>query len=241
MSRFFVLLLALLVSGCNLAPSVEKVGSGEPDALPVEEGGFACTLVGVPSVVAEIRDEAGKPAASGATVTIRKPSYDESSTGYGDLEPLTVRVGVSEKGPFDVYVTKPYYTEVVVKNVHVPTDECGVSEPARVKVTLSLVPNAPPVRQVVVPGNMFYGVGNARVELFANVVTAPGISQKVVWSSSDSNIASVTPDGLLTTMCPDHEGYALITATSAVDPTKQASFYMVVDIMDYPGNGCSSP
>ncbi len=192
----------------------------------------------IPSI-AEIRDAMGQPAAVGATVTLRKLFYKKSTIGHGDPDSLHVGVGESETGPFDVYVTKPYYTEVIVKNIYVSTDKCGISEPARVKVVLSLLPDAPPVRRVVVqPSGSFYGWGNMKERMFANVVAAPGVSKQIIWSSSDPTVATITPDGLLTTMCPKSGGNTLITAISAVDPTKQASFDVTVYIIDMPGNGC---
>ncbi len=208
-----------------LAPLVVVAGSAcsrHPVATAV------CARPGIPSITAEIRDSRGQPTANGATVTIRnRRGYGAVAEGYGDS--LRVGVGESRGGTFDVRVTKPWYKESVVQSVKVPEDECGISKSTRVSVTLSLLPGAPSVRQVVAaPFAYGFGWGNLKAPLVAYVEADPGVSQAVVWSSRDSTVARVTPDGILTSVCRSSSDSTWVVATSAADPSQRDSVQVFV-------------
>lgn len=191
-------------------------------------GEVICGLPGSASVAVKVRDADGQPTANGATVTIREPGYEATATAYG--EPPSIDVGEDNRtGPFTVEVTKPYFTSATVNDVRTPTGRCGITGPAVVKVTLTLLPDAPPVRQVVVPQGPYSYVGNFVDKVTAYVEAAPGVSREVTWSSSDPSVITVTPDGRTRAVCRETAGSATLTATSVVDPTKKGSLEVLVD------------
>lgn len=190
--------------------------------------GVGCPLILYPSVHVEVRDAQGEPTANGATVTIRDAEgYKASTMGVGERPGISVGED-GRSGPFTVEVTKPYHTSVVVENVRAPTGYCGLTGPAEVAVTLHLEPGAPLVRQVVVhPGPYGYS-GGFEDRVTAYVEAAPGVSREVVWSSSDTSVMTVTPDGRTRAACRETPGRATLTATSVVDPTRQGSLEVTV-------------
>lgn len=182
-----------------------------------------CARPGIPSVITDIRDAEGQPTAIGAIVTITgHDGFEASGEGYGDS--LRVAVGESRGGTFDIVATKPWHSPAELKSVKVPEDKCGVEAPTHVALTLPLLPNAPPVRQVVAsPGGYGFGWGNLQVTLVAFVEAAPGVSTEVQWSSRDTSVAVVTPGGVLTSRCRDAFGRTWIVAASVPDPSVQDS------------------
>jgi hypothetical protein len=216
--------IALGVLDASMIPAVQR-GLTELEipvaAVIIEEEGYACALPGWSSIVAEVRDAEGQPTAIGATVTITKEGYEASSVGFGD--PLQVYVGDSEGG-------------TVVEDVEVVTDECGYGDTVAVEATLTLQPDAPPVRQVVVsPGDIGLG-GGYSVQETAYVEEDLGVSKEVVWRSGDESVATVSADGVVTGVCRDTHGETLITATSVADPSKSDSLSVGVSAA-YPEEG----
>ncbi len=232
--------IALGVLDASMIPAVQRglTQLGIPvAAVIIEEEGYACALPGWYPIVARVRDADGHPTAIGATVTITKEGYEASEMGAGD--PLEIYVGDSKGGVYDVEVTKPYYDGATVENVEVIEDECGYSDPVPVEVTLTLHPDAPPVRQVVVPtGTWYYGDGNITEQVTAHVEADRGVSREVTWASSDSSVATITSEGELTAMCRTSVGTATLTATSVADPSKQGSFEVEVSAADPASGRC---
>ena len=179
-----------------------------------------CSLVGIPSVIVEVYDYQGQPAALGATATLTDEAGQTSSeTGVGD--DAAIDISFDNRGnPFALEVTRPYHQSVTVENLSTPEGFCGITNPAQASVVLTLEPDAPPVRQVVVGGPVGYG---ACIEehLHASVVAAPGVSREVTWESSDPAVVSVTPGGFLRAGC-GRAGHASLTARSVVDLTRYA-------------------
>lgn len=182
-----------------------------------------CLVRGHPLVRVQIRDEAGRPAARGATVAVRGVDGG-SAMGY---DTLLVDAGDERIGTFIVDVMKPYYETVTVDNVIPPTDRCG-ARTVDVRVTLRKVPNAPAVRQVVVPRPISFADGNLEERLFAFVEGDPGISQAVTWTAADTTVVRVTADGMLTSVCRATFGQTHVTATALADPSKSASVTIAV-------------
>ena len=111
-----------------------------------EPEGVVCASPIIPSVEARIRDEAGNPAATGATVTIRKPGGYSYSAPSSPGSPLSIFVadGRNTFGTFQVTVEKPGHNTVVIENVIAQGSPCGVIAPAVVDVILrAIVTSAP--------------------------------------------------------------------------------------------------
>lgn len=206
------------------------------EAVIIEETGYVCAGPGWSSIAVEVRDQGGEPAAIGASVTLQKADYEATQIGYGD--PLQIFVGESVGGTFDVTVSKPYYEGARVEGVEVATDECGYGETVTVEVTLTLKPDAPAVRQVVVSP---YGIGlggGYSVQEVAYVEAAEGVSRDVTWHSEDEAVATVTADGTITGVCSEAGGETLVTATSVADPSKSASLEVSVMPVSVEPSGC---
>jgi hypothetical protein len=211
--------LTALVISCDIA--------GPPE-------GTVCLAIAIPSIVVEIRDAAGSPAAIGATVTIRKLGREGSAEGFGD--PLRVAVHANnEGGVFDVHVQKPWHAERIIRGVIVPAGPCGVLEPVVVRGMISLLPGAPPVHQVVLPP-YGYGFGasvcGTRHPITAYVLTAAGVSREALWDSRDEGTVAVergqaSADGAnsasLIPQCRLGAGQAFVVARSTADPSVRDS------------------
>ena len=200
--------------------SVTLVGCSYPveEAAPPE--GPTCAGILVPSVVVELHDDQRQPAALGAIATITdEVGQTMSKMGLNDGPLIDISFD-NRGGPFTLEVTRPYHQSVTVEDLSTPEGPCGVTDPARTSVILTLEPDAPDVRQVIVGGPNGYGAC-IEEQLHASVVAAPGVSKEVTWESSDPAVVSVTPGGFLRAGC-GRAGHASLTARSVVDPTKYA-------------------
>lgn len=198
---------------------------------PTENRNVVCAMPGISSIVVEIRDANGVPNAKGATVRIQNTrGYESTAQGFGDE--LTVPAGNEGRnvgGTFTVEVTKPYHQTATVSKVVVPEGPCGIEAPGRVAVTLSLLPGAPPVRQVVTPPYGYgFGYGNMTSTLPAHVEADAGVSQAVTWLSRDTTVFTISSGGALRTMCRAQYGSAWAIVRSVVDTTKRDSIVVGV-------------
>ena len=198
------------------------------ETLPIPQGavrvavvGKACTGTGGPSVMVEVRDSKGRPAAIGTTTVIQDGAFKDSVDGARSLSELHVRAGERRPGRYEVRLYKPGYRPVVLRDVMAPGDEhCRYAEPTDVrKITLELLPDAPNVCSVVVlsPG-MVFGLPGLEHQLRAVVDANAGVSDAVRWTSSDTTVATISAAGMLRSACRATTGQAVITATSVADP-----------------------
>jgi hypothetical protein len=203
------------------APTVEVVGTFTSTRLNEREM-VACVGTGGPSVMVEVRDPQGHPAAFGTTIVIQEGAFRDSVDGTRrPMGPLHVGAGERRPGTYQVRLYKPGYKPVVLHNVRAPGDErCKYAEPTDIRrVTLELLPNAPPVRSIIVmPPGMGLGIPGYETSMRAIVDAAPGVSQVVRRTSSDTTVATISPSGLLRSQCRRTPGEATITATSVADP-----------------------
>lgn len=230
--------------------SEEAIGAAEAelaltsvprDAVILEIQGPVCTLILRPSLIVEVRDTSGNPAAIGATVTARTSSFETTAEGFGD--PLRIPVLAENRGGvFEIRVSKPWHEEVVIPQVVVPEGPCGVTDSPVVQVTISLVPDAPAVRQVVLPTSA-YGFGasicGTTHDLPAWVMADPAVSQELLWFSRDPGIVTVEPGGTspdgyrigrITPVCGGL-GSTWVVAASAVDPSVRDS--IAVEVLQF--------
>lgn len=200
-----------------------------------------CIGIGWIPIVAEIRDQHGRPAAIGATVRIeRADGYTDQTWGFGD-DPLRVGVGEPVTGVFDVTVSKPYHDGSTVRGVEVRGDPvCGIpSEPGRPQLTVSLRDDAPPVRQVVVPPFSYAFLdGNVTSQTLAQVEADEGVSREVLWVSRDTTVARVSPDGTITSACRSTHGNTFLVASAVADPAVKDSVAVSVWRADWPSGRC---
>lgn len=182
-----------------------------------------CPAIGKFSVIAEVVDSDGRPAAVGATVTISKPGLTASERGFS--HPLLVHVlARNAGGSFDVRVTKPWHEEARISEVFVPEGPCGVIEPNTVRVTISELPDAPPVRQVVLPP-YDYGFGivacGSPSEVAGYALTDGDASGEIVWESRDAAVVTVEAKET------GPEGYNVARLTVPCDARLPSSAYVI--------------
>ena len=192
----------------------------------VSTGGVICAAIFLPAMVAEVRDDAGRPVAPGAHLSARfmafPPLYADTATGGGD--PLRISSNGGRPGCYVVTVAKAGYETTTVPDVVVPGGPCGVTRPTVVPVTLRLRADAPAVRTVTVtPSGAGFGAAGLGVQYRAIVDAADGVSTAVTWTVSDTMVATITADGRLTARCRTASGDALVVATSVADPTKRGT------------------
>ncbi len=204
-----------------------------------EAMGAICSLVGIPAVVAEVRDERGRPTAIGATVAAAGPNLAAQGEGWGDSLRIFTRGSENVGGTFTVTVTKPWYTTAVLKDVTNPEGECGIAASKRVSATISLLPGAPPVRQVVAPPFGYgFGDGNISEQLRAYVEADSGVSHEVSWVSRDPSVATVTPDGRITSACRTSTGETYVVASAVAAPAIKDSVAVTVWAADRGSGRC---
>jgi hypothetical protein len=196
-----VLLLPLLGSACEIA-------------------GVSCSRPGIPSVVARVRNQFGKPAAIGSAVTIRKRGYVLTREGFQDSLRVWLEDGHNEDGVFELFAVKPWHEDAYIRRVSVSGDACGVVSPTQVDVTLELLPGAPPVRQVVLNPNAPFLDCSFSAPLTAHVEADDSVSGAVTWLSRDTAIARVS-DGRLG--CSTKPGTTYVLAVAAADPSVRDS------------------
>ncbi len=92
-------------------------------------------------------------------------------------------------------------------------------------VSLTVNPR-PAVLSVTIPGAPTALIVGTTAQLTASVAVVGGAATAVTWSSSASNIATVSASGLVSAVAV---GNATITATSVADPTKQGSATIRID------------
>lgn len=189
-SAFMLLLIGGV--GCD--------GGSRVAERPSPDGATSCMGELSASVVVEIRDAEGRPNASGATVRITGPDASGEADGHA-VNPLVIHVFAEDRpGPFQVEVEKPWHRPVILNEVTAESDQCGVTSPARVTVTLDRLPDAPTVRQVVLPSTN-YGFRQCGLSAVipAGLEADDSVSQKLIWRTRDTTgVVGVTrsvPEG----------------------------------------------
>jgi hypothetical protein len=177
------------------------------------------TVVLAPSIDVSLRDHNGHGLALGSAVAV---------TGTGGVTPFeeqdTVHAFVAATpGTFTLHVSRPFYRDTTVSNVTVAADACGRAVPTKINLTLELLPNAPAFRSVNIVGGFFLGEPGAKDTLRAYFDAEPQVSRAVSWRISDTTIASLTPEGIVTDKCTLDGGTETATVLPAADTTRQTS------------------
>lgn len=188
----------------------------------------ACAGVGYSAVHVAIRDQQGNPQALDALVTLYDESYREQDSSRAD--PLTVFAAEERGGrTYDIQVSKRYYNDTWVRDVHAPGGGCVTSLEANsvtitVPVVLSIAPGAPAVRSIhlLPPHILLDRSPYPGTVTFAPYVDANiGVSRALYWRiSGDTGSVSFDPvTGTLQYRCRATSGNLTVTARSTVDST----------------------
>jgi hypothetical protein len=141
---------------------------------------------------------------------------------FDDADTLHVFLG-NGTGTFAVRIGEQFYRDTTVSGISVVTGECGAVVTTKVPVTLQLLAGAPAFRSVNILGARFLGTPGDKDTLRAYFDAEPGVSRVVTWRISDTTIASLTPDGILTDKCTLDGGTETVTLVPAADTTLQAT------------------
>lgn len=214
------------------------------DAVGIVPGIYACVGTGGPSVVVRVRDPGGRPAAFGTTIVIQEGGFKDSVDGsHAAFSDVAVGAGERRPGTYEVRLYKAGYKPIVLHDVKAPGDTiCRYATPSDIRnVTLELLPNAAPVRSIVVlPPAMGFGLPNLTEQMRAIVDADSGVATEVRWSSSDTTVAKVSASGLVRSQCRTTPGEAVITASAVADPRIYGT--SLVTVYARPNGGsCSAP
>lgn len=197
----------LALSGCALT------GTGD------------CEMFAAPMLTVEIRDAQGRAQAVGSTITLvtgeaRFPQLlreDSLRTMYYQTAGASI---------VDVVVSKPYYQDVVVRNVKVNAKSCADrnARPVTLPVVLTLQPDAPVVRAVhlLPPRVLLDRAPYTTTYTFTALVDAnPGVTTAVRWRL-DGDSSGVTLDaqtGTVRYRCQRTSTYPRLQAVALADTT----------------------
>jgi Big-like domain-containing protein len=215
---------AICVAGAIAACGHEGTATRENNECQVLINGIIIYPNGVDL---QVRDPFGRGQAIGTTVVLRA---SDGSTDQGHVADTLHIVGeYNRAGTFSATISRPYYlTQIISKIQATPTpDGCSVNT-ANVPVTLQLAPDAPPLRAMVIVGAQFLGAPGQQTQLVAHFDANPGVSTAVTWQSSDTSLATVNANGVVTPKCVTSGGTVKITATSVVNPSISAFVNMGV-------------
>lgn len=219
--------------GAVLLSAVVSGGCGQD---PVT---YICDDIGIPSIVAHVRNQFGVPSAIGADLTVTGESITMAGFGFGDSLRIFTGDPYRVGGRFSVEVNKPWHVGTRLDRVDVPEGKCGVEEPHVVDLVIELRADAPQVRQVVLPPTSFgFGDGNLALGVEAYVEADEGVSHLLNWATSDSAVVSVTRTGTITSRCLEKPDSAWVIAASAVDTTVRDSVFVFVSQRDAYSGRC---
>jgi len=185
----------------------------------------------MPGIVLQVRDPFGRGQAIGTTAVIRSSDGGTDQSIVRDT--LDIDGAGNETGTFSATVSRPYYLDVTVTGIKVTPNGCAVNT-TTVPVTLQLAPGAPALRSLILLGADFLNAPGALVHLIPHFDANPDVSTAVTWAVSDSALATVDANGVVTAKCSKDGGTVKVTATAAFDGTTTASVSMGVA----PGGTC---
>ncbi len=196
-----------------------------------------CDLVLTHSVRVDVRTNSFHPAAAGARLIVTADGVVDTGRAAPDRDAVVLFAGETAAPWAKVRIEKPWY-EPFEDIVRLNLDECSVSQPVELRVRLTLVDNAPPVRSVYVGhGAPIFFTGCHSMQLSAYADVATGLTDSVLWHSTDTTVATVDAGGLLRTLQINGRGHAYVIARSVVDTTVRDSLSISV----LPGSfGCSA-
>lgn len=186
--------------------------------MPMIDPGFIISI----ALDLQIRDSYGRGQAIGTTVVIRGPSGSQTQVGSNDT--LNIYDASNTSGLYSVIFSRPYYQDLTIDNIVVTGNEqCGTVNTAKVPVVLHLAPGAPPLRSLILLGGQLLDHPGAQAQLIPYFDADPGVSTALKWSVSDTTIATVDANGLVTAKCVKDGGTVKVTATSLFDSTKSGT------------------
>jgi hypothetical protein len=225
MGKFFVGVL-LIVSGAVVACSADNTRSPGCVHAGVGPGAVPGVVVQGPGIDFQVRDPFGRGQAIGTTAVVRRSDGSLASVNVQDTLNILSVYGL--EGTFSVTLTRPYYKDTTVSNLVVALTPDGCIEVTKLPVTLQLAPGAPPLRAITILGADFLDQPGAQAHLVPHFDANPDVSTAVTWQVSDTTLAAVDANGLVTAKCSKSGGTVKVTVSSIVDPSITSSVNMSV-------------
>jgi len=174
-----------------------------------------------------VTDQLGRPAALGARLLVQDGPYLDSA--FGEYDRLVIGAAENRAGTYSLVLTRPGYHNVGIPQVDVVGDACGAIRTVTLSTSLSLLPGAPAVRNVVViPPRVGLGLAGLQTQYRGYVDAAPGVDTTVTWSISDTAVAQISASGLAVAKCRTRWGAATVVARSTADTTVRGIGYLAV-------------
>ena len=186
---------------------------------------FPGVLVAVPGIDLQVRDTYGQGEAIGTTATVTRAGSEPMQVNIADT--LHIYSAYDVTGDFSVKLSRPYYQDVTIAKVTVTPNGCLVNT-TPVPVTMQLAAGAPPLRAIDVAGAAYLGEPRAQAHLIAHFDADPSVSRAVTWAVSDTKLATIDANGVITAACPNTGGTVKATATSVASPAVSGSASMSV-------------
>jgi hypothetical protein len=172
-------------------------------------------LLYVPGIDLLVRDASGQGQALGDTAITYRGTDSLITTGRDTLH---LDAGFGTPGTFAVRVRRKFYRETVLPGVVVQSGMCGGPVTTVLPVTLQLAPGAPPLRSVTVFGANFLYAPGVQSQATARFDADPSIPRTVTWRLSDTTVARVDANGLITAKCTVRSNVKdTVTALATVD------------------------
>ena len=234
MGKWFVGVLSI-VGVAVVACSADKTSPG-PGCLHagVGPGAVPGVVVQGPGIDLEVRDPFGRGQAIGTSAVVRRTDGSVAPANVQDT--LNILSVYDIDGTFSVTLTRPYYKDATISPVVVTFTSDGCLKVTKIPVTLQLAPGAPPLRAITILGADFLDHPGAQAQLAAHFDADPGVSTAVTWQVSDTALATVDANGVVTAKCTKSGGTVKVTVSSVVDPSVTSSVNMSVA----PATSCSS-
>ena len=182
----------------------------DPCLLPV-----AGSLVYLPGIDLLVRDASGQGQALGDTAVTYRGTDSVITRGFDTLH---VWAGFGTPGTYAVRLKRKFYRETVIPGVVVQSGVCGGPVTTTLPVTLQLAPGAPAVRSITVFGASFLYAPSVQKQVVARFDADPTIPRTVSWRLSDTSVARIDANGLITAKCTTVANVMdTVTALATVD------------------------
>jgi hypothetical protein len=215
MNRSRIAALLCVAGAAIVACSHEDPNNGRT-CQPLIDG----IIIYAPGIDLQVRDPFGRGQAIGTTAVIRR---SDGSLDHGEIDDTVNIVGERNvAGTFTVTLSRPYYSTVTLNGIKVFSTGCSV-QTTTVAVTMPLAPGAPPLRALTILGQDFLYQPGVQRHLIAYFDANPSVSRGVVWTLSDTTLATVDTSGTVTAKCTKTGGTETVTATAVYDGKTSAS------------------
>jgi hypothetical protein len=212
MSRTSLALATCLMSLGALGIAAACGGTDTTDPCQPMVAGL---LIYVPGIDLLVRDANGQGQALGDTAITYRGTDSLIATGFDTLH---LEAGFGAPGTYAVRLKRKFYRETVIPGVVVQSGMCGGPVTTTLPVTLQLAPGAPALRSIAVFGANFLYAPGAQSQAVARFDANPTVPRTVTWRLSDTSVARIDANGLITAKCTTRNNVRdTVTALATVD------------------------